>query len=383
MRFLYGAVTREVGIRLPPEFKAGAGKVGLLNKSLYGLRDAPQIWQDHISGTLKQAGFEECPTTVGIYRHRTKQIALAVHVDDVLATGSADDLNWLRDTLLKCYKVKSLLIGEGHAKTGYFLKRKIQWGPDGISWEADQRHAQSLIAEWGITRFARHALPVSSDASKPPTGNELVGPAAKAFRSGAARVQYLSHDRADLGPAACILAQRMSAPRQSDEMLLRRVADYLKTCPNLPLVFKWASDAPHEIQAFTDSDWATCECTRRSRSGGVLKYRGHTVAHFCRTQDAIALSSAEAELKASCKGISEALGILELVQFLFPSVCYLIHLTDASANQGILKRKGAGSLKHLSVKQLWCQDIFRRPGASCQKVARAFNPIGRNVLRSL
>ena len=107
----------------------------------------------------------------------------------------------------------------------------------------------------------------------------------------------------------------MSAPRESDLLLIRRAADYLKTCPALDLIFRWSSTAPHDVTVYTDSDWATCESTRRSRSGGVVLYRGHTVAHFCRTQDAIALSSAEAELKASGKGLVEALGLLDLLCF--------------------------------------------------------------------
>ena len=39
--FLYGSVDRDVAIRLPAEAGAGPGVVGVLTKSLYGLRDAP------------------------------------------------------------------------------------------------------------------------------------------------------------------------------------------------------------------------------------------------------------------------------------------------------------------------------------------------------
>ena len=41
--FLYGKARRSVAVRLPPEMGLDASKLGLLNKSLYGLRDAPQI----------------------------------------------------------------------------------------------------------------------------------------------------------------------------------------------------------------------------------------------------------------------------------------------------------------------------------------------------
>ena len=125
---------------------------------------------------------------------------------------------------------------------------------------------------------------------------------------------------------------------------------------------------------YTDSDWASCELTRRSKSGGVVQWAGYTLQHFCRLQDAVALSSAEAELKSTCKGVAEALGIRELVEFLFGRVCPLTHMTDSSACIGILKRKGSGTVKHLSVRQLWTQEIFRRPCTRTVKIARDENP---------
>ena len=129
-----------------------------------------------------------------------------------------------------------------------------------------------------------------------------------------------------------------------------------------------------EIALFTDSDWATCEDSRRSRSGGVLLFNGHTVLHFCRMQDTIALSSGEAELKATCKGLTEALGLREVVEFLFSRPCSIVHSTDASACVGMLKRAGAGRVKHLTVRQLWCQEVFRREDTCTRKVSRDDNP---------
>ena len=65
--FLYGGMQREVAIRLPFELGEPSSSVGLLRKSLYGLRDAPQIWQRHMSSTLEAFGFEHCPTVVGVF----------------------------------------------------------------------------------------------------------------------------------------------------------------------------------------------------------------------------------------------------------------------------------------------------------------------------
>ena len=106
----------------------------------------------------------------------------------------------------------------------------------------------------------------------------------------------------------------------------------------------------------------------------VLQWNGHTVLHSCRVQDTVALSSGEAELKATCRGLSEALGIRAAMEFLNGHECALKHFTDSSAAFGILKRKGAGAVKHLTVRQLWTQEIFRIPQTTTHKIPRHDNP---------
>ena len=57
--FLYGDMERKVFIELPDEdgTKQGGQFVGLLRKSMYGLRDAPQIWQRG-PRDAREAGFQ-------------------------------------------------------------------------------------------------------------------------------------------------------------------------------------------------------------------------------------------------------------------------------------------------------------------------------------
>ena len=105
-----------------------------------------------------------------------------------------------------------------------------------------------------------------------------------------------------------------------------------------------------------------------------MYFNGHVILHFSRMQDTIALSSAEAELKATCKGLSETLGLRELAEFVTGQPRAVEHLTDASACLGILKRSGAGRIKHLTVRQLWCQEVFRRAQTITAKIPRAENP---------
>ena len=83
------------------------------------------------------------------------------------------------------------------------------------------------------------------------------------------------------------------------------------------------------------------------------------MSHWSSSQSNVALSSAEAELNATVKGLSELIGLYHLIEETQKVTVSLILRTDASACKGMLLRHGTGKVKHLSVKQLWAQECVR------------------------
>ena len=117
---------------------------------------------------------------------------------------------------------------------------------------------------------------------------------------------------------------------------------YAMSRPQAYLLYEWQwINGPRTIGIMTDSDWATCPRTRKSKSGGAVWVGGHCVHHWCRTQDRIARSSGEVELKSACKGMNEGLGLLHLANFLLPAETWRLELSvDASAAIGMVHRQG-------------------------------------------
>ena len=72
--------------------------------------------------------------------------------------------------------------------------------------------------------------------------------------------------------------------------------------------------------------------------------------HWSKAQSNVALSSAEAELNACVKGLSELIGLFNLISETIGVVPSLKLCTDASACRGMLLRHGVGKGKHLSVR---------------------------------
>ena len=51
----------------------------------------------------------------------------------------------------------------------------------------------------------------------------------------------------------------------------------------------------------------------------------------------------------------------------------LCHHLDASATRGMILRRGVGDIKHLEVRDLWCQEITRTLRIDVMKVHRSEN----------
>ena len=86
----------------------------------------------------------------------------------------------------------------------------------------------------------------------------------------------------------------------------------------------------------------------------------HTEADGCTLtgiscgQDCQSLSSAEAEWHAGAQGLSEAMGIKALLNFVGITVAIRWHC-DSSAARALARRLGTGRAKHLATKTLWIQ----------------------------
>ena len=370
--FLYGRVNRRVYITLPPEAGAGEDQVGLLERSLYGLRDAPQIWKRHLVGTLRTLGFAEAPTMPGVLRHDSKRLWVVVHVDDLLCSGHPNDLQWSGDEMQKHYVLKTQLIGWNHESEGHYLKRTIRWDQKGITWSPNMNHVEVLKTEFGMDNCNPVRLPVTNDLINEEHTVPMSSDKARAFRSAAARVNYLAQDRPDLAVASCICAARMAAPREGDEAVLKNIVRYLRGVPSSGIRFRWQGPVTI-LTVKTDSEWATCSLTRKSKSGGALFWGTHCIGHWCKTQDRIARSSGEAELKAVCKGMAELLGLSFVMEFMLGEIPVMEHWVDANATIGMVHREGSGQLKHLHVRTLWVQEAVREYKIAVKKIPRTSN----------
>ena len=374
--FLYGEMRRKVYIELPrqdPRWKEGR-VVGVLRKALYGTRDAPQIWGGEVKKTLESMGFSASVHQPSVFHHKARGMVVVVHVDDFLCSGEEKDLEWLYDTLRQKYDLKkSVLESSSDDIMVRYLNRTIRWTTEGLELEGDEKHEEMLKKEWGMEHCKEVETPITKGFQEQSTiGEELREDEAKQVRRAIARINYMAQDRPDLSVAARVLSQCMAHPREGVRQGVKRVIRYLSGRPRCVLMIPHSVEF-NKIEVMTDSDWAGDISTRRSCSGGSLQFGGATVLHWSKLQSNVALSSGEAELNAAVKGMSEAIGLSELVHEIFQVRPGIKLTVDASACKGMLLRQGAGRVKHLTTKQLWVQGAIQSYGVEVSRTPREFN----------
>ena len=195
---------------------------------------------------------------------------------------------------------------------------------------------------------------------------------AKVYRAVAARLNYISPDRPDIGFAVKEAARSMSKPKESDMHKLKKIARYLIGRPRLVLKFPW-QHPPDRLVAFTDSDWAGCTRSAKSTSGGAICLGEHVLKTYCKQQKVIALSSAEAELYAMVAASAEVLAISAYAKDLGMTLDVEMYC-DSAAALGITNRAGIGKVRHLRTQGLWVQEVRASGRIAYKKVLGEKNP---------
>ena len=94
----------------------------------------------------------------------------------------------------------------------------------------------------------------------------------------------------------------------------------------------------------------------------------HTIKTWSKTEAILAKSSAEAELFAVVRGVTEGLGMLTLLTDLGLEQRVQLHL-DASSAKSIVERQGLSKVRYVDVHVLWLQETCARKMIPLKKVA--------------
>ena len=115
---------------------------------------------------------------------------------------------------------------------------------------------------------------------------------------------------------------------------------------------------------FSDSDWAKRRSTSKSVSSGFIFLFGNFLYSSSRSQKAIGLSSALADIYAATSACCDGVILEYCLSFIVGGTEKVVTFIkmDNSAGRSFLLRSGVGRIRHISVHVLWMQQCVKEKG---------------------
>ncbi|CAK0840370.1 unnamed protein product, partial [Prorocentrum cordatum] len=315
--FFHGLV-RKVLYVVPPKDLRKKGKVWRLLRSLYGTRDASQVFQTYVADNLSEHGFDRNAVVPCLYWSSELE-ALGVHWGDdfiyALPNDSADDLEQL---MREVFKVKICeRVGPNCKSSAAFLHRTLSWSSKGFTWAHDPTHTVAMAKAFGFdgqTRLDQEKWVVTVAPGSKTVGktrdaaDPLDEEGAALYRALVGTALYVGQDRPEAQYATKEVARHMSTPTRSAWCALKRLCKYYSEVPLLVWEFNYQK-MPEDVRVVTDANWAGELEALRSTSAGWVYFGGHLLEAYSSTQQIVALSTAESEYISITKGAAHALEV--------------------------------------------------------------------------
>ena len=334
--FLHGDLPETVYMRLPPGYAFLSEQcpsnsheyVCKLVKSIYGLKQAPRRWFVKFSTALKEYNFQQSHSDNSLFTlHKNNQfVAVLVYVDDILMSGSSDNLiAEVKAYLLTKFKIKDL----GPLK--YFLGIEVARSAKGF-YLNQRKYVLDLLRDTGMTASKPSTIPIEQNHCLLDNQSALLKCSeASTYRQLVGRLIYLTITRPDLSYSVHVLSQFMNCPRVDHLYAVFRVLRYLKQSPGQGLLI--SATSPLTLTAFCDSDWGGDPITRHSLSGYCVLLGKSVVSWKCKKQTTIARSSAEAEYRSMADTCCEVIWLVAVLKDLLvsPPLPIAFHCDSKSA----------------------------------------------------
>ena len=363
----------EIYVHQPRGFEVPGDYVLKLNRSVYGIKQAPRNFfkylRKHLQKQgLKQSEFDPC-LFVG------PKVTAIVYVDDILFFAANDDD--INAVILALQKQDIQIRREGSAEgfLGVAVERftegntkKIRLTQEGL--------AKRVIEALGLCN--NYSTKISTPAEASPLPKDADGdPPSGTFNYGSVvgMLLYLcGHSRPDIAFAVHQCARYTFKPTRRHEKALVRIGRYLKGTVDKGITMSPSTNPC--IDCYPDADFAGLyghedvqdpHCVR-SRSGFVILAFGCPVVWKSKLQTEIALSTMEAEYVAISTACRDLLPVINIVKSLSASVGYdtdfvsNIHVRIHEDNVGALTlgkmepRRYTPRSKHYAIKYHWFRE---------------------------
>lgn len=387
----------QIFVHQPQGLNRGKDLVLSLSRSVYGLRQAPRYFFEHLSHKLSLCGLKQSDNDPCLFIG--KEVLAVIYVDDVLFySKSTIAIDNIIDSLRDKHDIAIRKEGDADGFLGVNVARcadnKLVLTQTGLT--------ERIVKALGLC--SSHSTSIGTPAETAPLPKDAAGPAAIGNFNYAAIVGmllYLSgHSRPDIAFAVHQCARYTFKPSRRHEQALIRIGRYLKGTMHRGMILT-PTDSP-TIECYPDADFAGLyghedsqdpHCVR-SRTGYIITAFGCPILWKSRLQTEIALSTMEAEyvaLSTACKDLFPIVTMIkEVAQSVGISVKTIanMHIKIHEDNVGALTlaklepARMTPRSKHYAIKYHWFREHVHANRVKIVKIDSA-NQLGDMFTKGL
>jgi len=312
--FLHGELNEEVYMCLPQGlYTEKPNQVCRLMKSLYGLKQASRQWYAKLTNFLHSIGFIQSAFDHSLFSKKTASsfTVLLVYVDDILLAGKDHEhINEVKQILNSSFKIKDI------GQLSFFLGFEVSRTKEGIHMN-QRKYALDILANRGMLAAKPCFTPMVKDIKLMFEQNDPIQEE-ESYRRIVGRLLYLTNTRPNIKFSVHLLSQFMQSLNTHHHKAINQILRYIKGSPTRGIFFPSKSNM--QLQAFSDSDWASCNLTRRSTTGYCIYIGASLISWKTKKQSTVSRSSSEAEYRALATTVYELQWLTYILQDLQISI---------------------------------------------------------------
>jgi hypothetical protein len=277
-----------------------------LKKSLYGLKQAPLTCYAKMDNFLINTGFSRFHYNPNVYTKKVGShlIILVLYVDDLILTGSDSKiLNHVKTNLKKKFEMTDLGI------LHYFFGLQVLQTNEGF-FLSQSKYACDILHHFHID----DCKPIPSlfqsgvKLTTTCTSSEVD---ATLYRQLVGSLLYLTHTHPNLSFVVGVVARYMQTPQESHWKAAKRILPYVHGTVQFGIYY--SSEGTPLLVGLTDSNWVGNPNDRMSTAGYVFILSYGPITWADKKQQSSALSSAEAEYRATVNESQEAVWLRHIL----------------------------------------------------------------------
>jgi hypothetical protein len=341
-----------------------------LSKSLYGLRQAPNLWNETLHKYLLSKGFTQSQIDPCLYLQNGK-LWILVWVDDLLLMSADKQAKQaFKADLAARFKIHDL----GDVKSFLGLEVVRDRAAHSLTIRAPEKISAMLHSFAMVdARSAETPLPPNIQLLPTPDNVQPLDRRRYPYRALVGSLLYLAQVfRPDISFAVSELARHQERPSLSHWEAGKHVLRYLKGTRLMGITYSasdcnagdrneffdvFRANVPHratDLHAFADASWGDDVATRHSHTGWVFRFANAALSWRSVLQRTVSLSSTEAEYYSLSDCLKEASALRNVVAEFLPdgvSSALVVHEDNQSAiklalNQGV----GSSRTKHIDIR---------------------------------